>query len=154
MIALDGATGRLLWRFDSGVPGRGAARAVSYWSDANDRRIFAGVGNFLYSLDAATGKPIASFGENDRVDLRKGLGGDYQKQSIRLSSPGTSYHDLIIVGGGEPEEHPAPPGDIRAYDVRTGQLRWTFHTIPHRGRDLQPRTFRGSLHRVRFALVD
>lgn len=109
---------------------------------------------FYNSLDAATGKPIASFGENGRVDLRKGLGDDYQKQSISLSSPGTIYHDLIIVGGGEPEEHPAPPGDIRAYDVRTGQLRWTFHTIPHRGRDLQPRTFRGSLHRVRFALVD
>lgn len=133
VIALDGATGRLLWRFDSGISGRGQARAVSYWSDGSDSRIFAGVGNLLYALDAATGKPIPSFGENGRVDLRKGLGGDYSKQSIRLSSPGAIYHDLIIVGGEEPEEHPAPPGDVRAYDVRTGQLRWTFHTIPHPG---------------------
>jgi quinoprotein glucose dehydrogenase len=133
VIALDGATGTLLWRFDSGVSDRGQARAVSYWSDGNDRRIFAGVGDLLYALDAATGKPIPTFGENGRVDLRKGLGDDYSKQSIRLTSPGAIYHDLIIVGGAEPEEHPAPPGDIRAYDVRTGQLRWTFHTIPHPG---------------------
>ena len=91
--------------------------------------------NFLYSLDPATGKPIPSFGESGRIDLRKGLRDSegYEKQSIALTTPGIIYKDLIIVGGRNPETHPAPPGDIRAYDVRTGALRWTFHTIPRPG---------------------
>ena len=90
--------------------------------------------NFLYALDAKTGKPIAGFGEEGRVDLRKDLRGDF-KPAIRfiLDSPGIVYKDLIIVGGEEPESLPAPPGDIRAFDVHTGALRWTFHTIPHPG---------------------
>src|SRR5947207_5095003 len=53
--------------------------------------------------------------------------------SIYLTSPVVIYKDLIIVGGRNPETLPAPPGDIRAYDVRTGRLRWSFHTIPHPG---------------------
>src|SRR5208337_1825241 len=65
--------------------------------------------------------------------LRKELRGDYEKQSIALTTPGIVYKDLIIVGGRNPETHPAPPGDIRAFDVRTGKLRWSFHTIPHPG---------------------
>jgi quinoprotein glucose dehydrogenase len=133
VIALDATTGKLLWKFSSGIPGRGNARAVAYWTDGHDNRIFAGIAYFLYCLDAATGKPIESFGEQGRIDLRKGLGEDYRRQSISLSSPGVVYQDLIIVGGGMPETHPAPPGDVRAYDVHTGALRWTFHTIPRPG---------------------
>ena len=95
--------------------------------------IFAGVMNFLYALDAGTGKPIAGFGEDGRIDLRKGLRGEYQLQSVVLTSPGVIYKDLIIVGGRNPETYPSPPGDVRAFDVRTGALRWTFHTIPHPG---------------------
>ena len=133
VVALDAVSGRLLWKFDSGVPGVGPVRAVTYWTDGRERRIFAGVNNFLYALDAADGKPVAQFGEGGRIDLRKDLGRDYRTQSITLTSPGVIYKDLIIVGGREPEDHPAPPGDIRAYDVRTGALRWTFHTIPHPG---------------------
>jgi len=86
--------------------------------------------NFLYCLDAETGQAIASFGEDGRIDLRKGLGRDYETQSVVLTSPGIVYRDLIIVGGRNPETHPAPPGYIRAFDVHTGQLRWVFHTIP------------------------
>jgi glucose dehydrogenase len=93
--------------------------------------------NFMYCLDARTGKPVPEFGEAGRIDLRKGLGNDprsdYQQQSIALTTPGVVYKDLIIVGGRNPEAHPAPPGDIRAFDVHTGKLRWTFHTIPHPG---------------------
>jgi len=133
VIALDAVTGRLLWKFDSGVPGVGPVRSVAYWTDGRQRRIFAGVNNFLYALDPADGKPVETFGEGGRIDLRKDLGRDYRRQSFTMTSPGVIYRDLIIVGGREPEDHPAPPGDIRAYDVRTGVLRWTFHTIPHPG---------------------
>jgi len=133
VIALDAATGKLQWKFDSGIRGTQPSRGVAYWSDGQQGRIFAGVMHYLYCLDAATGKAIPSFGENGRVDLRKDLRGDFERQSIALTSPGVIYKDLIVVGGRNPETHPAPPGDVRAFDVRTGKLRWTFHTIPHPG---------------------
>ncbi len=133
VIALDAATGKLLWTFDSGIKGTQPDRGLSWWTSGSERRLFAGVMNFLYALDPATGKPIASFGEDGRIDLRKGLRGDYRQQSIALTTPGVVYKDLIIVGGRNPETHPAPPGDVRAFDVRTGALRWVFHTIPHPG---------------------
>jgi len=133
VIALDAATGKLLWKFDSGIMGTQPDRGLSWWSDGTESRLFAGVMNFLYALDPVTGKPILSFGENGRIDLRKQLRGDYKEQSIALTTPGVVYKDLIIVGGRNPETHPAPPGDIRAFDVRTGALRWSFHTIPHPG---------------------
>ncbi len=135
VVALDAATGKLIWTFDSGIKGTQPARGVAFWSDGGQSRIFAGVMNFLYALDAATGKPIPEFGENGRIDLRKdlrkGLNGDFEQQSIVLTTPGMIYKDMIIVGGRNPETHPAPPGDIRAFDVHTGALRWSFHTIPH-----------------------
>ncbi len=133
VIALDASTGKLLWKFDSGIDGTQPARGVTYWTDGTESRLFAGVMNFLYALDPATGKPIPGFGANGRIDLRKQLRGDYQQQSIVLTSPGAIYKDLIIVGGRNPETHPAPPGDIRAFDVHTGALRWSFHTLPHPG---------------------
>lgn len=133
VIALNAATGKLLWKFDSGIRGDQPTRGIAYWADGKDSRIFAGIMNYLYALDPATGKPIQSFGECGRIDLRKGLRGDYKEQSIVLTSPGIIYKDLIITGGRNPETSPAPPGDIRAFDVRTGALRWRFHTIPHPG---------------------
>jgi quinoprotein glucose dehydrogenase len=133
VIALDAASGKLIWRFEFDLPGQVLTRGVSYWSDGHQSRILAGARNYLYALDATTGKVIPSFGENGRIDLRKGLREPYQQQSVELTTPGSIYKDLIIVGGANPETHPAPPGDIRAFDVRTGALRWTFHTIPRPG---------------------
>ncbi len=133
VVALHAATGKLVWRFDSGIAGRGPNRGLMYWSDGGDRRIFAAVQSFVYALDAGTGKPIPGFGKEGRIDLREDLGRDPEKQSVVLTTPGVIYKDLLIVGGRLPESLPAPPGDIRAYDVRTGKLRWSFHTIPHPG---------------------
>jgi quinoprotein glucose dehydrogenase len=136
IFALDAATGNLLWKFDSGIRGTQPDRGLAYWpGDANGKaRILVGVMNFLYALDALTGKPIEGFGDNGRVDLRENLGREpASEQSIVMTSPGAVYKDLIIVGGRMPETLPAPPGDIRAYDVRNGALRWSFHTIPHPG---------------------
>src|SRR3984957_9859650 len=133
VIALDATTGKLLWQFDSGIAGRGPNRSVVYWTDGKAPRLFAAVQSYVYALDTRTGKPIPDFGTGGRIDLREGLGRDPQKQSIVLTSPGIIYKDLLIVGGRTPEALPAPPGDIRAYDVRTGTVRWTFHTIPHPG---------------------
>src|SRR5579863_9854519 len=143
VFALDAATGRSLWVFDSGIRGTQPDRGLAYWSAENnvggevqkkDRRILVGVMNFLYALDATTGKPIPGFGQDGRIDLRENLGREpAAAQSITLTSPGIVYKDLIIVGGRNPETLPAPPGDVRAFDVRTGLLRWSFHTIPRPG---------------------
>jgi quinoprotein glucose dehydrogenase len=133
VIALDGATGKLLWRFDSGINGTQPDRGITYWTNGQEKRLLAGVMNFVYALDPATGSVISSFGKDGRIDLREDLGRDPEAQSVALTSPGVIYKDLLIVGGRNPETLPAPPGDIRAYDVRTGALRWSFHTIPHPG---------------------
>src|SRR5436853_877542 len=134
VFALDAPTGELLWKFDSAIRGTQPDRGLAYWADGNDKRILVGVMNFLYALDATTGKPIPAFAKEGRIDLRENLGREpASAQSIVLTSPAIVYRDLLIVGGRNPETLPAPPGDIRAFDVRTGKLRWSFHTIPHPG---------------------
>src|ERR1700691_2744084 len=133
VFALDAATGKELWKYGTGVKGGQPNRGLSYWAKGTDRRILVGIENFVYALDASTGRAISSFGDAGRIDLRKDLRGDYEKQSLIVTSAGLVYEDLIIVGDREPETLPAPPGDIRAYDIRTGKLRWSFHTIPHPG---------------------
>jgi quinoprotein glucose dehydrogenase len=134
VFALDAATGKLLWKFDSGIKGMQPNRGLAYWTDGRHGRLLVGVMNFVYALDAATGKAISSFGAEGRIDLREQLGREPPSaQSVDLTSPGIVYKDLLIVGGRNPETLPAPPGDIRAYDVETGRLRWSFHTIPHPG---------------------
>ena len=140
IFALDAATGKQLWKFDSGMRGTQPDRGLAYWSDSNgatkkdSARILVGITNFVYALDAASGQPIETFGDHGRIDLRENLGREpASAQSIALTSPAVVYDDLFIVGGRNPETAPSPPGDIRAFDVRTGKLRWAFHTIPHPG---------------------
>ena len=133
VFALDAASGKLLWKFDSGIKGTQPDRGLAYWSSEKGKRILVGVMNFLYALDASSGKPIATFGNEGRIDLRGDLGRNPERQSVALTSPGTVYKNLIIVGGRNPETLPAAPGDVRAYEVRSGKLRWAFHTIPHPG---------------------
>jgi quinoprotein glucose dehydrogenase len=132
-FALRAATGEHLWTFDSGIVGRGANRGLMYWSAASDARVYAAVDQYLYALDARTGKPIESFADNGRIDLRRGLDRDPRTQNVRLTSPGVVFNDLVIVGGRVGEGLPSSPGYVRAYDARTGAIRWTFHTIPHPG---------------------
>lgn len=129
VIALDAATGALSWTFKSGIEGRGPNRGVT----VADGRVYTAQGPYLYALDTITGQPLASFGTDGRIDLRDGLGRDPRSQSVVLTTPGVIAGDLIIVGGRVSETLPAAPGDIRAFDRRTGALRWSFHTIPHPG---------------------
>ena len=136
VIALEASTGKMLWKFDSGIHSTQPARGLAYWTDGKQGRVLAGVMYYLYALDAVTGKPIASFGEQGRIDLRKNLRGDYLSQSVVLTSPGIVYQDLIIVGGRNPETYPSPPGDIRAFDVKTGDpaMDFSYHPASRRVR--------------------
>jgi glucose dehydrogenase/cytochrome c553 len=134
VIALDAASGKKLWVFDVGIPGLQPTRGLTYWTDGRHAILFAGILSYLYALDPATGKPISSFGDGGRIDLRKDIvEGDVSQEFAALTSPGVIYKDTIIVGFRAPETKPALRGDIRAYDVHSGKLRWSFHTIPHPG---------------------
>jgi quinoprotein glucose dehydrogenase len=132
-IALDAGTGKLLWTFDPGIEGTGANRGLMYWREGAEARLFAAVDNFVYALDPATGRVLGDFGHQGRIDLREHLGREPSTQSVRLTTPGVIYRDLMIVGGRVGENLPASPGYVRAYDVRHGRLRWTFRTIPSPG---------------------
>jgi quinoprotein glucose dehydrogenase len=132
VISLDGATGRELWVFDPAdgkpVMSRHRLRGVSYWTDGKERRILVTFGNMLYALNADTGRPMLGFGDGGKVDLRVGMDRDVKTISVGNVSPGAVYRDLLIMGSTG-----NTPGHIRAFDVRTGSVRWIFHTIPHPG---------------------
>lgn len=132
-FALDAATGRELWRFDPGQTSGQPARGMMYWSSARDERLFVSNVNFIYALDPRTGLPVAEFGDGGRIDLREGLGRDPSQNAVFPTTPGVIFQDTLIVGFRTSENAPAAPGDIRAYDVRNGRLKWSFHTIPHPG---------------------
>lgn len=137
VVALDAATGVEKWAFNplEGEVIRGGLRnrGLNYWADGKESRIFVGVRNWLYALDAKSGRPVEGFGEKGRVDLRKGFDRDPESVYLTTTSPGVVYRDLLILGSLVSEALPSAPGDIRAFDVRTGAIRWTFHTIPRPG---------------------
>ncbi len=137
IVALDAATGRQLWAHPTGAKSKLVTnRGINYWesSDRSERRLVFAVDNFLQEVDARTGQSIPDFGEHGRVDLRAGLGREPERLTlVQSTTPGRIFENLLILGSATNEEYESGPGDIRAYDVRTGHLVWSFHTVPHPG---------------------
>ena len=142
VIALDAETGKEIWRFDPQAGRAGPRhffqhRGVAYWhgKSGDDGRILYGTfDGRLIALDAKTGKPCRAFGKDGTVDLRAGIADAYPAAEYSVTSPPAIYHDLVITGAAVPE-YPSkgPSGQVRAFDVRSGKLAWTFHTIPRPG---------------------
>jgi quinoprotein glucose dehydrogenase len=128
VVALDAATGRELWT----AAAQATERGLTYWENADrtDRRLILTTNSGLRQIDAKTGRAITSFGVNGIVDMRAG---DPRRLGGPNKSPGRVFENLIIVGSNTGEGYGSPPGDVRAFDVITGRLVWTFHTIPRPG---------------------
>ena len=138
VFALNAATGEELWSRRLVVDGvqykaRTKNRGFMHWRDGDDSRIYAGVRHLLYALDAKTGEPITEFGDAGAINLRSDLPERAEALSISLNTPGVVFGDLLLLGSAVSETLPSAPGHIRAYSARTGEWRWTFHTIPHPG---------------------
>ena len=134
LVALDARDGREIWRREgfAGITRRG----VNYWEseDRSDRRLLVTRGNRIEAVDALTGAAIASFGRDGVIELREGLGRDPATlRRVQSSSPGRVFENLLLVGSSPGEGLFSAPGHLRAYDVITGELAWTFHTIPQPG---------------------
>jgi quinoprotein glucose dehydrogenase len=132
VIALDAATGKEMWTWDpkseGNTAGRSRERGLVFWQNDTgaEQRIFTGVGNRLYAIDAKTGRTIRSFGENGSIHLGSGLDTP-TPPNVGLNTPGVIYKDMLIIGGF------GGPGAMRAFDVHTGARRWVFHLIPKPG---------------------
>ncbi len=131
IVALDAASGRQVWAHgvETGSPGN---RGINYWEskDRSDRRLIFASGGALRALDARTGMPIEQFGAEGTVDMRAG---PLRPLGNPSGTPGRVFENLFITGSNTGEMYQALPGDIRAYDIVSGTLVWTFHTIPHPG---------------------
>jgi quinoprotein glucose dehydrogenase len=128
VVALDATTGKELWMSTL----RATERGLAYWerNDRSDRRLILSTNNGIREIDARTGQQVMSFGTNGFVDMRVGTP---RRNGGPNNSPGRVFENLVIVGSNTGEGYGSPPGDIRAYDVITGKLVWTFHTIPRPG---------------------
>ena len=133
-FALDASTGKELWSFDP-TGGKFTGPRIRYRGVVvHDGRFYFNYRYRLFALDAKTGTKAAGWGNDSGwVDLRAGLDRPVQGLSVSASTPGAVYKDMLIVGTSVPEALPSAPGDIRAYDVKSGAIRWTFHTIPRPG---------------------
>ncbi|MDO8993903.1 MAG: PQQ-binding-like beta-propeller repeat protein [Daejeonella sp.] len=133
--ALDATTGTQIWAFDpfNGEAGGGIGRGVTYWEEGTDKRILLTAGDKLFALNAQTGLPIPSFGNNGWVSMNVGMRGDPAKISVIPTSPGIVFRNLLIIGNEVSELYGAEPGHVRAYDIKSGKLEWTFHTVPQPG---------------------
>jgi len=134
IVALEPESGEEIWKYDLGKASA-TLRGVTYWAgdEKAPARILAGTSEgHLIALNAKTGKLIPDFGADGIVDMRVGVTEKFPKAPYRMSTPGAIYHNLIITGAQGKEDDPDGPAmDVRAWDVRTGRLAWTFHTIPH-----------------------
>ena len=140
LFALDAATGKVLWEFDPKFDPHTRvtlhfSRGVSYWTDGKRKRILLGDQQArLFSIDAVTGKPDPGFGNEGVIDLRAGVADKYPQTMYAVTSPPAVCRDTVVtgaaVGDGEPQ---GPSGDVRGWDIRTGRLKWRFHTVPHPG---------------------
>jgi quinoprotein glucose dehydrogenase len=146
VVALDAGTGQEKWRFDPYGPGMtynpirasgGVNRGVAHWSDgrpSGQRRIFLGASDArLISLDAKTGLPDLAFGKDGVVDLRAGIEWDISYINYGPTSAPAVFENLVIVGFSNAEGQPNAPGDVRAFNARTGKEVWRFHTVPRPG---------------------
>jgi glucose dehydrogenase len=137
IVALHADTGKEIWTYTPDPPASIiTSRGINYWEskDRSDRRLLFCANHALQALDARTGKPILSFGAAGRVDLKEGLGRDPKTlKLVQSTTPGRVFENLLILGSATNQGYGSAPGDIRAFDVRTGKLVWTFHTIPHPG---------------------
>jgi glucose dehydrogenase len=137
IVALDAGTGKEIWVHPSEPDTKViTSRGLNYWEspDRSDRRLLFASNHYLRAVDARTGQLIATFGTNGRVDLKQGL--DRDPESIRLvqsTTPGRVFENLLILGSATNQGYGSAPGDIRAFDVRTGKLVWSFHTVPRPG---------------------
>ncbi|WP_051947360.1 PQQ-binding-like beta-propeller repeat protein [Muricauda sp. MAR_2010_75] len=134
LVALNAKTGEEIWIHAN--LSRIARRGINYWEseDGKDKRLLFQINNYLQAIDATTGKSILTFGDNGLVDLRQGLDRDAKTLNRAQSgTPGQIFEDLILLGTGTGESYLSTPGFLRAYNVRTGELAWTFHTIPRPG---------------------
>lgn len=135
VYAINAQTGKQIWAFNALAEGEptAASRGVTYWAQGEDKRILYSAGNYLLAINAKTGKLITTFGNKGKVNLNVGVRDNPEKISVTLTTPGSIFKDLIIVGSRLPDFYGAAPGYIRAYNCKTGKLAWTFHTIPHPG---------------------
>jgi quinoprotein glucose dehydrogenase len=134
VFALDAATGKQKWRYVQ--PGAGMPtinRGVTYWEEGNDKRILYTYNTDLYALNAETGLPVTSFGDQGKVSLKTGLETGKKDNSVGSTTPGTIFEDLIIMPLTVGEGEGAAIGDIQAFNVKTGRLAWVFKTIPDKG---------------------
>ena len=135
IVALDAATGREIWKFNPSAGG--VNRGVGYWSDGKPngkRRILSAMTDGrLFSLDARTGRMDRTFGDGGIVDMRKGVEYDVSRTSYGSTSAPAIYGDLVMVGMIVSEGQPGAPGDVRAWNIRTGKEAWRFHTVPRPG---------------------
>ena len=135
--AFDVATGETVWTqspFGGDEDLRGAGtRGVAYWTQGNEARILSQRGEFLYALDPMTGELFENFGDDGRVHLTIGLS---EGARYRWGGAPTVVQDVVVLGQSMSDTFQtkeAIRGDVRAFDVRTGELRWVFHTIPQAG---------------------
>lgn len=134
-VALDAATGEEIWR--SPLQGQVGSRGMNYWEseDRSDRRLIFLNSGMMSAIDARTGEPVTSFGNNGKVDIRIGFEGDIDSiPQMQTSNPGRVFEDLIIYSlPGRGTSYNAYPADIHAYNIVTGDLEWVFHTVPREG---------------------